>query len=423
MEKDFKPEKHGFNFALIDHALRYVVNNSEFYKALYRNVDTSSIKTLKTFQELPFVSKSDLTSNSKKFWCVGPNSIRDYCSTSGSEGHPMTTPLTENDLKRLTENEAGSFAIAGLSNTEIIQLCTTTDKRFMAGLAYILGARKLGSGIIRTGSGLPEYQWRTIIELRPTTLIVVPSFLVNMLAFAKENGIDPSKTSVKRAICIGESIRNPNFTLNALGVRITENWGVDLHSTYASSEMQTAFTECSESHGGHYNPSLIYPEVIDEEGNVLPPGQSGELVVTTLGVEGFPLVRYKTGDITCLHADTCACGNKSMRVGPVEGRKNQMIKVKGTSCYPPALKEVLNGIESIEYFQIQVFYDELGNDAVRIYLSSGGNLQEKFIADIFRSRVRFAPEIIRVESSELVKMVYPDNTRKAILFKDLRQSF
>src|SRR5690606_25115171 len=100
--------------------------------------------------------------------------------------------------------------------------------------------------------------------------------------------------------------------------------------------------------------------------------------------------------------------------------KNQMIKVKGTSCYPPALIEIVNGIEAIQSFQIQVFHDELNNDSVRLFLSSQAHLDLKILADFFRSRVRFAPEIILVSPEELHEMVYPENSRKAILFKDLR---
>ena len=420
MKREDKPEIHTVDIDRLKQTLRYVIKHSKFYKKHLENMDIQSVRSFEDFQKLPFVNKADLTTHTKDFWCVDAESIVDYCSTSGSEGRPMTIPLTDVDMDRLAENEAGSFGVAGLGNKDIIQLCTTVDKRFMAGLAYILGARKLGVGMVRSGPGLPEYQWRSILEIKPSTLIVVPSFLVKMLQYAEEMGIDPYKTSVKRAICIGESIRNPDFTLNALGARINAKWKIDLHSTYASSEMQTAFTECTMSQGGHYNSDLIFPEIVDEKGEVLLPGNSGELVITTFGVEGLPLLRYKTGDITCLHAEICDCGHSSMRIGPIQGRKNQMIKVKGTSCYPPALIEVLNGIPKIESFQIQVYYNDLGNDVVSIYINADSDLSEKSIADTFRSRVRFAPEIIRMKADEIQEMVLPEDTRKAILFKDLR---
>ena len=420
MKREGNPEIHSVEIDLVNQTLKYVIENSKFYKKHLKNADVLSIRSIEDFQKLPFVTKTDLTTHTKDFWCVEADSIVDYCSTSGSEGRPMTIPLTDSDLDRLAENEAGSFSIVGLKNTDIIQLCSTVDKRFMAGLAYILGARRLGVGIVRTGPGLPEYQWRSILETGATTLIVVPSFLVKMLQYAEEVGIDPDRTSVKRAICIGESIRNPDFTLNALGSRITAKWQIDLHSTYASSEMQTAFTECNMAKGGHYNSDLIFPEIVDEDGVVLPLGTPGELVITTFGVEGFPLLRYRTGDITCLHSEVCDCGQSSMRIGPIQGRKNQMIKVKGTSCYPPALIEILNGISEIENFQILVYHNDLGNDAVRIYIHANSDLSEKYIADTFRSRVRFAPEIIRMNADEIQKMVMPESTRKAILFKDLR---
>src|SRR5690606_3508412 len=116
------------------------------------------------------------------------------------------------------------------------------------------------------------------------------------------------------------------FNLNVLGKKITEYWNIQLYSTYASTEMQTAFTECHAGKGGHQQPDLIILEILDESGNQLPEGVYGEVTITTLGIEAMPLLRYRTGDIACYYQEPCRCGRHSKRLSPVIGRKQQMIK-------------------------------------------------------------------------------------------------
>src|SRR6185503_19362841 len=205
--------------------------------------------------------------------------------------------LTESDLQRLAYNEEQSFRCADGKPEDIYQLMLTLDRQFMAGIAYYNGIRKLGASLVRTGPGLPSMQWDTIFRLQSNSIVSVPSFMLKLIEWAKENDIDLKHTPVQKAICIGESIRQGDFELNTLGERILKDWPIKLYNTYASSEMQTAFTECSAGMGGHHQPDLIIFEVIDDHGNPLKQGENGELVITTLGIEGMPLLRYRTGDI------------------------------------------------------------------------------------------------------------------------------
>ena len=185
----------------------------------------------------------------------------------------------------------------------------------MAGLAYFLGARELGAGIIRVGAGIPELQWDTILKFRPTYLIVVPSFLLKLTQYAEQNGIDVNTSGIKGAICIGEALREQDFSLNTLGKKIKSAWDIELFSTYASTEMSTAFTECSERQGGHLHPELIIVEILDENGKHVPDGQEGELVITTLGVEAMPLLRFRTGDIVIAHNCLLSLWKKYFAIG------------------------------------------------------------------------------------------------------------
>ena len=350
------------------------------------------------------------------------NKIIEYSSTSGTLGAPVTIALTENDLDRLTYNEYSSFKSAGGSSDDIYQLMLTMDRQFMAGMAYYSGIRKMGAGIIRLGPGVPSLQWETILRLRPTAIIAVPSFILKLIEYAKEHHIDFNSTSVQKAICIGENIRNTDFSLNTIGKKITENWNIKLYSTYASTEMQTAFTECSECKGGHLQPELLIVEILDEMNKQVVAGQPGEVTITTLGVEGMPLLRYKTGDI-CVYDDSpCACGRNTLRLSPIIGRKKQMIKYKGTTLYPPALFDILNEMDEVKDFVTEVYSNEMGTDEVLLHLLPE-NVSEvcniKIRANL-QARLRVIPDIKYSTKEEIQKMQMPEAGRKVIKFIDMR---
>ena len=163
---------------------------------------------------------------------------------------------------------------------------------------------------------------------------------------------------------------------------------------------------------------FLYAE--DANGNPVENGKPGELVITSLGVEGFPLLRFRTGDVCTLYTDPCPCGDPNPRVGPVLGRLKQMIKYKGTTCYPLAISSVLDGFPEILEYQIQVSKDEFGNDKVVVYFHERPDFVLYILTDTFRSLVRFVPELISVSESEIEQMVHPEAQRKAQRFVDLR---
>ena len=186
--------------------IAFVAEHSAFYKRVFETngIDISSITNEADLQKIPFTTKEDLQQYTGDFICVAKNKLVDYVSTSGTTGKPVTLALTESDLERLALNEYTSFKTAGITDNDVIQLMTTIDRRFMAGLAYFLGARKLGAGIIRVGNGLPELQWETIKTLSPTVIICVPSFILKLIEFAESNNIDYNSSTIK----------NPKMQLN-----------------------------------------------------------------------------------------------------------------------------------------------------------------------------------------------------------------
>jgi len=404
--------------------LAYVAQNSPFYKEVFakHNIDIARIKSVADLAVIPPTTKDDLQQRNNDFLCVPIDEIIEYTSTSGTLGNPVTIALTENDLQRLAYNEFSSFSCADGTKDDTYQLMLTLDRQFMAGIAYYMGIRKLGAGIIRLGPGVPSLQWETIKRLKPTAIVAVPSFILKLIQYAKDTGIDIHETSVKKAICIGENIRNTDFSLNILGKKITEAWDIKLYSTYASTEMQTAFTECGEGKGGHYQPDLVIIELLDENNQQVAPGTPGEVTITTLGVEGMPLLRYKTGDMCMYFDEPCACGRTSLRLSSIMGRKKQMIKFKGTTLYPPALFDLLNERDEILDFVIEVSSNDIGLDQVLIYIVPS-ELSEEVdhrIRAYLQARLRVSPHIKYVTAEAIQKMQFSEASRKAIKFVDRR---
>ncbi len=404
--------------------LQYLQQRSPFYKEVFakHRINIAQISSVAGMAHIPPTSKEDLQQRNDDFLCVSRDKIIEYTSTSGTLGSPVTVALTENDLQRLAYNEYASFVCADGKATDVYQLMLTLDRQFMAGMAYYSGIRKLGAGIIRLGPGVPSLQWETVFRLQPTAIVGVPSFILKLMHYAAEHGIAINNSSVKKAICIGENIRNTDFSLNVLGKKITEAWKISLYSTYASTEMQTAFTECGAGKGGHHNPELVIVELLDENNRQVPPGIPGEVTITTLGVEGMPLLRYKTGDICMFFEEPCNCGRNTIRLSPVIGRKKQMIKFKGTTLFAPALFDLLNGMEDIKDYVAEVYSNEIGTDEVLLHLLPVRHSEacDHKIRAYLQAKLRVTPSIKYITAEEMQRMQFPEMGRKAVKFIDRR---
>lgn len=403
--------------------LRYLAANSPYYRELFDScqLDVDKITRIEQLSLIPTTTKETFHQRNMDFLCVPKAEIADYCTTSGTTGDAVTIALTRSDLNRLAYNEARSFTCAGAEAGDIFQLMLTLDRHFMAGMAYYLGIQQLGASTLRVGPGSPQMQLENILRFRPTYLVAVPSFLLRLAEFAAAQGTDLNKTSVKAAVCIGEPIRDASLQPNTLGERIKALWNINLYSTYASSEMQTAFTECTYGCGGHHRPELLIVEVLDEQGHAVKPGAYGEVTITTLGVEAMPLLRYRTGDICAFYDEPCRCGRNTLRLSPVAGRKNQMIKYKGTTLYPPAIFDALSEVREIQDFLIEVFKNDLGTDEILIHICQNGghDLTEQKIKAALQARIRVIPALHFV-SSAFIQDMRPSGSRKplSVLFRD-----
>lgn len=416
-----------FQEDLLRKHLVYLSENSPYYRRLFESyeINIAKIRHLEDLTRIPFTEKKDLQLYNDDFCCVPRNKIIDYITTSGTLGDPVLFGCTEKDLQRLAYNEKKSFECAGLTSDSVVQLMTTLDKRFMAGMAYFLGLREMGAGVIRVGNGIPELQWDTMRRFHPDAIMCVPSFILKLIEYAEAHEIDYRSSSIRRIIGIGEGLRDQNFELNLLGRQIHAKWPeVQLFATYSSTEMGATFSECEHGMGGHVHPELIIVEIIGDDGMPVADGQPGEVVVTTLGVEGMPLLRFRTGDIACKHVEQCRCGRWSYRLSPLLGRKNNMIKLKGTTLYPPAINDVLDNTDYVENYVVIVRNSAAGTDDVLVKV--GLKYKPEFDAvkdlkDRFRSRIRVAPGIEISSADEIHAVNYPPTGRKPVKFIDQRK--
>ncbi|MEO8934519.1 MAG: AMP-binding protein [Xanthomarina sp.] len=426
IEKASAQEIKTFQEEKLKALLQYLNTQSPYYKRVFKeqNIDIHSIQTLEDLSKIPTTTKDELQHYNNDFLCVPKNKIIDYVTTSGTLGDPVIFALTDKDLDRLADNEALSFACSGVTENDVMQLMTTIDRRFMAGLAYFLGARKLGAGIIRVGAGIPQLQWDSILKFKPTYLIAVPSFLLKLIEYAHQHNIDLNATGVKGAICIGEPLRNQDFSLNILAEKITSQWPIELYSTYASTEMNTAFNECEKQQGGHHHPELIIVEILDDNDQPVSEKEVGELTITTLGIEGMPLLRFKTGDMVQAHTEPCGCGRNTLRLGPVVGRKKQMIKYKGTTLYPPAMDNILNDFSEVDCYIIEISSNAIGTDEIWIKIATNSPTDDLLsrIKDHFRAKLRVSPRIEIHDKKEILKLQFPIMSRKPVMVIDNRKT-
>lgn len=418
-----KKEIKSIQEELLREHLVYCTGSSPYYGKLLRkySLDIADF-CLEDLKKIPFTDKVQLIEYNDEFLVADEEDIVDLALSSGTTGVPVKIKYTENDLKRLAYNEKKSFEGCGITKEDTVLLTCTMDRCFIAGLAYFMGCREVGAASIRNGLSSIESHLELIQKLNPTVIVGVPSFLLRMGKHIEKTQDECLKNSVKKLVCIGEPVRNYDFSLSELGIKLSEVWNADLFSTYASSEGVSTFCECREGKGGHLHPDLAVLEIIDDNGNCLEPGEIGEIVLTPLGCTGMPLIRFKTGDISFIDDSQCECGRKSPRLGPILGRKKQMLKIKGTTVYPQAVYSVLDRIDKISGYYVEVSESNRLSDWVEIYLSlKDDSLTVQEIENLLKAKLRVRIPVYLKDEEEIVKKVFNSNSRKLRKFFDNRK--
>ena len=374
--------------------------------------------------DLPIITKQELALAESGALAVPTDRIAEWVTTSGTTGRPLQIGLTARDLSRLAENEAVALNLAGLQPGDTLLLAVAMDRMFIAGLAYWLGSQKIGAACVRIGSQFASTAqmlcaWKTLSGRK---------FLMTVPSLASQLSISDCPLRLEAVIGIGEPLLGPDLRPNALAACVAKSLALPADrvlSTYASTETCTTFAQGPRCKGGHLNPRLGWVEILDDQNQPVNPGTPGNIVITPLGVEGMPLVRFATGDIAALYTAPCPCGRTTPRLGPILGRQSQLLKVRGTSLYPAAIFDVLNSIRQIEDYLLVVESTHDLSDKLAVYVHfTGGKSRIPHLCRTLKAvtggRLKVTPDIRICSREELAAFRAGHPARKPIRFLDRR---
>ncbi|KKO18990.1 MAG: phenylacetate-CoA ligase [Candidatus Brocadia fulgida] len=409
---------------LLTETVRYAYEHSPYYKKRFDELGLHPLhmKGMESIEEMPFTTKEDVQRDTWGFLAVPKQDIAEIVSTTGTTGDPAFIALTHNDLERLAWNEEKSFRYAGVVKGDLFHIAVTCDNLFIAGIAYYRGLINLGASVARIGPQNTIRYLDLIRKLKPTGIVAVPSLILQKLCRAGENGISVKDLGLEKIVLIGDTVRNADFSTNRLGSLIENAFGRICYSTYGITEAHLSFCECQVHRGLHSHPDLVLVEIVDDNGRTLSDGEVGELVLTPFQIEGMPLIRYKTGDITFKMSEPCPCGRNSVRIGPILGRKHHKLKVKGVTLYPQTIGNALLDVKEVINYQIEAYTGDDQTDHILLWIGSY-NTRRDFLAslhDAIHARARITPTVKIERPEEVEKRLFEGGSRKAITFKDRR---
>ena len=334
-------------------------HNVPFYRQKLQELDIlpSDIRSIDDITKLPFTTKKDMRDNYPcGLFAVPKTEIIRIHASSGTTGKPTIVGYTRKDLAVWSECIARSLYAWGVRNTDIVSVAYGYGL-FTGGLGFHDGAQHLGATVLPTSTGNTEKHIRLLRDLQVTVLACTPSYALHLYETIKKMGYSMDEFAL-RIGCFGgepwtESMRR----------EIETNMGIKGYNMYGLSEIMgpgVAY-ECECQKGSHFNEDHFYPEIIDPQTlEVLPDGEKGELVITTLTKEGIPLIRYRTRDLTALHHGTCACGRTEVRIDPIMGRSDDMLIIRGINVFPSQIESVILDLNAFEP-QYQLIVDRKDN--------------------------------------------------------------
>lgn len=314
-----------------------------FYKKKLEGIETGDIQTAEDFEKLPFTWKGDLRdAYPLGLMAVPQEQIVRIHSSSGTTGTPVVIPYTKKDVDDWAVQFSRCYAMAGVTAADRVQI-TPGYGLWTAGIGFQAGAERLGAMAVPMGPGNTEKQLQMMIDLHTTVLCATSSYALLLAEEIARRGLK-DRISLKKGIIgserWGEKMRR----------RISQELGIQLYDIYGLTEIYGPGIgiSCGESSGIHYWDDYVYIEIVDPvTGKVLPDGEIGEIVITTLQKEGAPLLRYRTHDLSRILPGRCACGSRYPRLDTIMGRTDDMIKVKGVNIFPSQIEELLSSIAGV----------------------------------------------------------------------------
>ena len=315
-------------------------------KMIEAGVTPDDIRSLDDLKKLPFVTKQDMRDNYPfGLFAVPKKDLLRIHASSGTTGKPTVVGYTKNDMEVWTECVSRISAMGGATSEDTAQICFGYGM-FTGALGLHYGLENMGAAIVPSSTGNSEKQIMFMKDFGATVLVATPSYALRLAEVAREMGVDP-KTDLNIKIALVGS----ELLTDAMREEMYKSWGdIKVTSNYGMSELMGPGVsgECEYLCGMHINEDFFIPEIIDPKtGEVLPPGEKGELVITCIKKDALPLIRYRTKDITRLIYEPCKCGRTTVRMENLSGRSDDMLKIRGVNVFPGQIEEVVLSVEEL----------------------------------------------------------------------------
>ena len=360
----------------LQRVIRHAYDHVPFYRERLSaaGLDPASFCSLRDLERIPFTVKTDLRDHYPfGLFAVPQQQIVRYHSSSGTTGKPIVVGYTRSDMENGADCCARVAAAAGVTSDDTCQ-SSGGYGMFTGGFGMHAGIERIGAGVVPISSGNSERQLMFMQDFGTTVLVATPSYVLHLTEVMKNLGIACEDLKLRVGLFGGEG-HTPEMRVliqERLGIVDTQNYGL-------TEVMGPGVSyECLENCGMHINEDHFYPEIINPDtGEVLPEGEEGELVLTTLTKEGIPMLRYRTKDITRLMREPCRCGRTNVRMDLVRGRTDDMMIIRGVNVFPSQIEAVLMTVHGIgPHYQIIVtteqFMDRL---EVQVELTDGQRLE------------------------------------------------
>lgn len=405
--------------------VRYEYDNVLYYREKMdkAGVKPEDIHTLEDIRKLPFITKEDIAVNYPTGLFAKPmEEIVRIHASSGTTGKPKIAGYTRNDLALWGECVARAMASAGQDSKSVIQVAYGYGL-FTGGLGAHLGAETIGATVLPMSSGNTHKQIMFMQDMKSTALACTPSYALTIAEGIAKAGIDPADLSLKSGIFGAEP------WTEGMRENIEKGLGIKAYDIYGLTEIvgPGVSISCDEHNGMHIQEDYFYPEIIDPETlEPLPDGEIGELVFTTLGKEGFPMIRYRTRDLCYLMREKCACGRTTVRMSKILGRTDDMLIIRGVNVFPSQIETVISKFEELTINYMIYVGRENNKDTfdLEVELAPGLAIDNiKFIEDL-RSRLDHALRDmlgIGCKTKFLNEGTLPRSEGKAVRVKDTRK--
>ncbi|MBQ7562624.1 MAG: phenylacetate--CoA ligase [Lachnospiraceae bacterium] len=388
---------------LVNSQLKRILASGNYYSEVYKKAGISKLSSPEDFEKIPFTDKADL----RNAYPLGIQAVPDeevvrIHSSSGTTGKPVIIPYTAKDVDDWAEMFKRCYEIAGVTKKDRIQI-TPGYGLWTAGIGFQAGCEKLGAMAIPMGPGNTDKQIQMMIDLGTTVLCATSSYA---LLLAEEI----NKRGLRDQIRLKKGIIGSERWSDAKRKYIADELGVELYDIYGLTEIYGPGIgiNCPDQTGMHIFDDYLYTEIIDPEtGEVLPDGEEGEIVITTLVKEGAPLIRFRTHDLSRILPGACTCGRSYPRLDTIRGRSDDMFKVHGVNMFPSQVEQILGMVDGISSeYKIDIAHDEsINRDIIMVTAEADGRVDfakaGEEIRRLFKSRMNVTPKVAVVSLNTL----------------------